>query len=63
MAKTKAPLPSGEVTADEVKGWFPESKFGDPDKAHVEKLARAIESRSRKLGFSLKGMAWSSVGA
>ena len=44
MAKTKTPLPSEEVTADEVEGWFPESKFGDPDKAHVKKLARAIEN-------------------
>ena len=34
----------GEVTTREVMGWFPESKFGKPDKTPVEKLARAIEN-------------------
>ena len=43
MAKTKAPLPSEEVTADEVKGWFPKSIFGDPNTFAIHSLAKAIE--------------------
>ena len=44
MMRTGKQKQLGEVTILEVMGWFPVSKFGKPDKARVERLARAIEN-------------------
>lgn len=43
MAKTKAPLPSSEITEVEVLGWFPKTKFGEPDSEGVRAFAEKIE--------------------